>query len=263
MKTDSDNGLEKEKEKKRQLCENSKRRQAKLVAQGLCCCCGKNPLFTKTLCQPCNEKRKPKLLNSGKARRNRYKNAGLCYCGKETAPGKKCCQECLDRQAARMKKLYDERADKGLCIRCGKYPRRRPDDPAAYCQLCCLKSIARRSFGNESRAEDLKKLFLQQKGICPETGLKIRLGETASLDHKIAKKRGGSDDLDNLRWVHKWVNIAKNECSEEEFHDFILRVVRHKKLLSSDSSKNEDDSSNEDLTPEHGNHKRLWAGRRQ
>lgn len=52
---------------------------------------------------------------------------------------------------------------------------------------------------------------------CHYSGLKITPGFSASVDHRIAKSRGGTHDLSNLVWCHRIINSMKCELSEKEF----------------------------------------------
>ena len=64
-------------------------------------------------------------------------------------------------------------------------------------------------------ASDLSALWKRQRGRCALTGRK--LDRSAHLDHIVARARGGTDELSNLRWVCKEVNLARRELSDQEF----------------------------------------------
>jgi 5-methylcytosine-specific restriction endonuclease McrA len=63
---------------------------------------------------------------------------------------------------------------------------------------------------------DLARLWKEQRGRCALTGRRLTR-ENAHLDHAIAKARGGSDAIGNLRWVCTQANLAKRDLTEVEF----------------------------------------------
>lgn len=72
---------------------------------------------------------------------------------------------------------------------------------------------------------DLQNLWLAQKGICALSGLSIELGDTASLDRIDSLK---SYCLGNIQWVHKTINIMKNDFPEEVFINMCVYVSNHR-----------------------------------
>ena len=69
--------------------------------------------------------------------------------------------------------------------------------------------------GEPVTAQQLASLWRQQRGRCALSG--ARLDRTAEIDHVVARSRGGTNDLANLRWVTRPVNHAKNDMTDEEF----------------------------------------------
>lgn len=67
-------------------------------------------------------------------------------------------------------------------------------------------------------------LWKAQKGFCALTGR--RLDRSAELDHIIAKARGGSDGVTNLRWVCRAVNFARRDLPDDEFFALCRDVMR-------------------------------------
>ena len=104
---------------------------------GLCTKCGKeNPTPEKSMCPDCAA-RQSELR---KQNREYRKKIGICtHCGKNPAePNKKLCYECLgqfqddyaakgrtdeqrEKDRLRKKQLKEERIEKGMCPKCGKY----------------------------------------------------------------------------------------------------------------------------------------------
>jgi len=72
-----------------------------------------------------------------------------------------------------------------------------------------------RGAGKASTA-DLARLWKLQRGQCAMTGRRLTR-DTAHLDHIVAKARGGTDAIGNLRWVCTEANLAKRELSDAEF----------------------------------------------
>lgn len=80
-------------------------------------------------------------------------------------------------------------------------------------------------------------LFLKQESKCAISGVEIKLPEdttqkrygnyTASLDRKDSSK-GYIED--NVQWVHKDVNIMKQDMSDEEFINWCHIIARSKPL---------------------------------
>ncbi len=64
-------------------------------------------------------------------------------------------------------------------------------------------------------APELAGLWLRQRGRCSLSGRP--LGRDAHLDHVVAVSNGGSHTIDNLRWLDAWVNVARQNLTDEEF----------------------------------------------
>lgn len=67
-----------------------------------------------------------------------------------------------------------------------------------------------------------------QEYKCALTGLDMT-PETAQLDHKTPKAKGGDDSIDNLQWILDVVNKAKGTMTNKEFFDLCNMVVSHQK----------------------------------
>ena len=73
-------------------------------------------------------------------------------------------------------------------------------------------------------AFDLWKIAKKQKLLCALTGVKLN-AENISVDHIVAKSKGGSNRPENIRLVHKDVNLAKRALSDSEFLELCRKVV--------------------------------------
>jgi 5-methylcytosine-specific restriction endonuclease McrA len=63
---------------------------------------------------------------------------------------------------------------------------------------------------------DLARLWKAQRGLCAMTGRRLTR-DNAHLDHIVAKARGGTDAISNLRWLCAEANLALRELSDAEF----------------------------------------------
>ena len=70
----------------------------------------------------------------------------------------------------------------------------------------------------------LLELFKHQGGVCGYTGLPIVIGANASIDHKQPKSKGGTDELQNLHWVHYQINMMKGDMDLLEFIE-VLKLL--------------------------------------
>ena len=60
-------------------------------------------------------------------------------------------------------------------------------------------------------------LWLEQRGRCAYTHAPLKLGVNASIDHVVPQCDNGDRNVDNLKWVHIDVNMAKQKKSLVDF----------------------------------------------
>lgn len=80
--------------------------------------------------------------------------------------------------------------------------------------------------------QDISEIYDKQKGKCALTGIPIRLSpfskdrssNDASLD-RIDNSKGYSKE--NLRWIHKDVNLMKNHFSDDRFKEVCKLVTKY------------------------------------
>ena len=77
-----------------------------------------------------------------------------------------------------------------------------------------IKAMKLRGEGR-ANAHQLAALWKSQRGRCALTGR--RLDRTAQLDHRVAKARGGGDEITNLQWLCEEANLAKRALTDAEF----------------------------------------------
>ncbi len=214
-------------------------RRAERRKRGFCRDCGSDSAG-RYRCSSCSTKEQ--------ARRTDRKKQGFCHnCG-GLALGKHVCAACAkaarDRKSARHLAglCYScenpRQSSKSECLACQtKREARRPKDRGVgccrdchvrdlplhggRCEMCYFKNASVRHFGSTSQWEKLKARFEAQGRRCAYSGVDLELGRNASLDHIVAKFKGGSNAIENLHWVALACNEIKGTRSEEDF----LRVV--------------------------------------
>ena len=233
--------------------EHQKQRIERCKSNGMCVICNKNRATKGTIkCQECNDTAKHK----NKKWRKTCKDIGKCQiCGGNVLPGKVTCVSCLENR----RMLYNERKSQGVCVKCGKtaicgktqcitchastgrarqiiinhriengicskcgkhsaFPSKK------FCVKCLVASQARLA---KTTLKILLEVFEEQKGQCPYTGRHLILGGDASVDHKLPRSKGGTNNKPNLQWVHYNVNVAKLNMTHDEFITFCREIVEY------------------------------------
>jgi len=140
--------------------------QAKQLKKGHCVTCGKpNPRKGRRECSNCADKNTIRCRD----RKHRYIKEGRCrICGNEATVASKTRSDCIDN-----------------------IPR--------LCHDCWFRRMANTLLGDTCRWREIQDLFFDQSGRCAYTGEILILGQNTSLDHRIPKSRGGTNDLSNLQ----------------------------------------------------------------
>jgi len=73
-------------------------------------------------------------------------------------------------------------------------------------------------------AVQLKRLIETQDFRCAASGELIE-PSTATLDHKIPVTNGGTNDIDNLQWLHAEVNRMKGTLSPDRFLELCRKIT--------------------------------------
>lgn len=102
-----------------------------------------------------------------------------------------------------------------------------------YCLRCYVRDAVRKTLGvkDKQQKENLTDLLLvklkQQNHQCVYTGRRLVAGVNLSLDHVLPKSLfpEGFQKLDNLVWVDKSANIAKNNLLPKDFLEMCEDVV--------------------------------------
>jgi 5-methylcytosine-specific restriction endonuclease McrA len=192
----------------------------------ICTYCKKQPATDgKKKCQKCLEK----VKNSGIMFRLKSKEKGICYrCGINPLTTHSICDGCRVRHKAEMDHYKNERVANGLCAECGKSPL---SGKSRSCETCILKAMAKAHFKDVKKWLLLRQIF-DSNLVCPYSGIQLVLGNNASLDHRIPKSKGGSDEIENLQFIHVWCNTIKSNTEESIFLDnlneFAMNVIKNK-----------------------------------
>lgn len=178
---------------------------------GLCPRCGDIPLEGFVQCERCNAR--SSRWDGAKLRRTR-RESGLCIdCGAQATEGRQTCSPCRDKDREDRRIANAKIAEAGLCQRC------RVDKASigVFCEECWYKGRAQGSLGSSARWQELKALLIAQGFRCAYSGKLLILGPDATIDHKIPRSRGGTNDIWNLHWVSRRVNTMKTDFTHEEF----------------------------------------------
>jgi 5-methylcytosine-specific restriction endonuclease McrA len=73
-------------------------------------------------------------------------------------------------------------------------------------------------------AAALRRLYDAQQGRCALTGEELTR-ENMSIDHILPRRRGGGDEIENLRWTTITANRAKRDLTDDEFLALCRAVV--------------------------------------
>ena len=152
--------------------------------------------------------------NSYLAYIQRHRSERLCiHCDRKAVVGHSSCKHHMylsNKQTKERRERYNAR---NLCLMCGGTRVGRTS--------CCLKhwfgNAAYNQLGTRTASPILEKIWNAQNGRCAYTGVRLKPGDNACVDHKRPRSRGGKDIPNNLQWVTKKINRIKNNCTHSEF----------------------------------------------
>jgi hypothetical protein len=155
---------------------------------------------------------------------------GKCFsCGDMRDSTRINCPKCRQKQGQAAIKRRIVRHTNGLCVICGDVS----VIGARRCKKHWFQSIASSNLKTTRFASALEDLFLSQGGQCAYTNKKLTPGINASLDHKIPKSRGGTNELSNLQWIDEQINRMKNDMTHEEFIAFCIMIAKQAPMATS------------------------------
>ena len=138
---------------------------------------------------------------------------------------KRHCRDCANELNAKSAQKRKERKLKGICAKCGckRYK------STAFCLYHYMKNIAKNTAGDESLGPILYKKFLDQGKRCYYTGIYIKLGVNASLDHIYPQNRFFEyrSDPRNLVWTFRHLNSMKSDLDLKDFLIYCELVAKN------------------------------------
>lgn len=197
---------------------------------GLCPRCGKTLDRKGYFCSSCLDKSNQYCRET----RGFYRKIGICpVCRKESLFGEeRQCIECREKAYARrnpyteeqrerynsrvrsrQKSLYHERAENGICTRCGK---RKADSGRKKCGACREKENQRR---RKYTADAKKERYLN--GLCFFCDNKVKEGYKVCEEHY-------QKSLENLR--SDKMNRYREKIKKEEHNIFLRKEKRHEEV---------------------------------
>lgn len=216
---------DKGKEQATKKSEHRKQLRKGWKAQGRCQVCGsllENSQYVT--CHTCLSRRE---INREK--HNRFcKENGLCVdCGGPNRSGFLKCDVCREKfNATALRRVNDRRAQ-GVCI---NHPEKKPVGARDSCIDCWYKELSKTYFNSNDYADEFRLLFEKQEGKCAYTKQILIIGSTVHLDHKIPISRGGKNEMVNFQFVHKNINILKDNMTHDEFVAYLPELEQLIKL---------------------------------
>ena len=107
---------------------------------------------------------------------------------------------------------------------CGRYDVIFSKTKWRLCSKHWFRKRARENLGNSELGGAIWGILNKQKYKCAYTGIDLEPGVNASLDHIIPKTKGGSNDLTNIQWIDKDVNIFKGGMMHAKFIEVIKKI---------------------------------------
>lgn len=75
----------------------------------------------------------------------------------------------------------------------------------------------RKSYRGKEHAWIVRTLVRRDGAVCGVCGEPIETMKEITVDHKVPRSRGGSDELPNLQPAHEHCNRDKNDMTDEEW----------------------------------------------
>ena len=137
------------------------------------------------------------------------------------------CRECASvlsktEHTSEVKKaLYDKRRANNECVRCES----KDLVTNIHCKECWFLDKGSVRAGGILGEEIIKRLWDEQEGRCFYSGEVLVPGKNASIDHQIPRSKGGSNEISNLKWVSRTINMMKNDMDHDEFLLMCKKIV--------------------------------------
>lgn len=213
----------------------SKKRRTKRFNAGICTVCGKRNDGKTTLCSFCQKKHAEYARKKDKERLI----SGMCrvtQCKNKKLENNMFCETHRLRNLKLSDVRFFKSLNQGLCFHCSieRYMdcyKDRSDIKSKFCQTCYLKNLSSRHLGGVSKWKELLNILIKQSYTCPYSGDTIVLGVNDSIDHILPKGKypEKQQDINNLRWVSRTVNIMKYDLLDDEFCTEIIKIAKYLK----------------------------------
>lgn len=182
---------------------------------GLCtrCGCERGLDATPTKCRKCADNRNNKYIYHSRLILN-----GTCVSCWTKPALDTCtrCQQCNDKRHRSRKEERQHKIKNGICIRC--------KDPAVdrlqFCEKHYFYTKSLYLFNTTRYSDRLKDLLISQQYKCHYSGIPLKIGVNATIDHVIPVSRAPhlSKDINNMIWCDWRINEVKNSMTPEELY---------------------------------------------
>lgn len=165
--------------------------------------------ITSKICSLCKEEKE--LSNFGKHTKGYYRSVCNPCRGIQAKEYSKSGKQKKSRDKRNIKRVRDDTCC--LCIN-------QKTAFSRYCLFHWVQRLVKKNMNeknNDELVQNLLDKFNLNEGTCFYSGVKILPGLTASIDHRIPKSKGGTNDITNLEWVHMGINTLKGNFTEKEF----------------------------------------------
>lgn len=223
--------------------EEEKQKYIERKSLGLCIVCGNKNNTNFNECFRCKEKtikRMKKVNAKRKEGDKKRREDGKCFartCKKLRLDSCKFCEEHKLLDLSKRKERFLKLIKDGLCTSCGAEPYMNysvnRNIKTKHCKICYLKNLSVTHLGKANRWNELLDILIKQNYLCPYTGDKLVLGESASVDHVLSRSKypEKQKDINNLVWVSRTVNRMKHNYTDEEFMNLIEKIYKYRKEM--------------------------------
>ena len=142
---------------------------------------------------------------------------GLCTgCGRPRLCETRCqlCDDCARALSEWAKSRTKQHREEGLCIKCNHS---RAEFSRSYCQKHWFERTSANRTGTTKNGPAIQDILQKQEYKCAYTGIPLKLGYNAQLDHKTPVALGGTNELSNLHWIDKEINLMKGKHTHKGF----------------------------------------------
>ena len=147
---------------------------------------------------------------------------GLCLYCNTVVDEKPLCKTCQDKKNLWRKNQKQIWIDSSVCIECGN----ERFGNKMLCKTHFFKGVSRKGLCTSAFWQKLMQMLIDQNWMCALTG-DLLTPENMELDHIISKHTGGLNTMDNVRWVTRDANRAKQHLTDEKLLSLCQKIVNH------------------------------------